>query len=171
MPAEKRAAGLQAIILYKLAKSLFELLVSFLALVLLWQGAEAGAATLAQVLLDHVTRTWALQIATILVLAGTAGHVKIAAIAAFGDAVLSAVEGMALRAGRTWAPWLVVIATGALLPFELLELVQRPGLARITLFVLNLGVVLYLLAGVTREQREKHKIAPPPPVDRQQSGP
>jgi len=168
----ERAAGLEAIILYKLAKSIFELLVSALALTLLWQGAEASAATLAQVLLDHVTRAWALQLATFIVIAGTAGHVKIAAIAALGDAILSVVEGLSLRAGVWWAPWLVVVATGSLLPYELLEVVRRPGLARVVILVLNLAVVVYLLASVVREQRQKQRLPQhASKVDRQTSGP
>lgn len=158
-----RAVGLDVIILYKLVKAVFEALVGVLALVLLWQGAEAGAATLAQVLLDHVTRTWALQLATVIVIAGTAGHVKVAAIAAFGDSALSALEGIALRRGKWWAPWLVVVATSAFLPLEVLEILRRPSLARGTLFVLNLCVVLYLLTEVVREQRARRLGAALPP--------
>lgn len=141
----KRAIGLEAIIDYKLLKAAVELVLGVLLLALLLRGAEAGAATLAQVVLDHVSRAWALQAATAIVLTGTTGHVKIAAAGAFADAALSAVEGFALRSGRWWAPWLVVIATGALLPWELIEVVRRPGWLRIGLLALNLAVVVYLL--------------------------
>ncbi|HEX9573214.1 MAG TPA: DUF2127 domain-containing protein [Myxococcales bacterium] len=141
----KRAIGLEAIIDYKLLKAAVEVVVGLLLLALLLRGTEAGAATLAQVIIDHVSRAWALQAATAIVLTGTTGHVKIAAAGAFADAALSAVEGFALRAGRWWAPWLVVIATGAFLPWELIEAVRKPGWLRIGLLAVNVAVVVYLL--------------------------
>jgi uncharacterized membrane protein (DUF2068 family) len=141
----KRAIGLEAIIDYKLLKAAVELVLGLLLLALLLRGTEAGAATLAQIVLDHVSRAWALQAATAIVLTGTTGHVKLAAAGALADAALSTVEGLALRAGRWWAPWLVVVATGALLPWELIQVVRRPGWLRIGLLAVNLAVVVYLL--------------------------
>lgn len=141
----KRPIALEAIIDYKLLKAAVEVVAGLFLVALLLRGTEAAAATLAQILLDHVSRAWALQAATAIVLTGTAGHVKLAAAGAFGDAVLSAVEGLALRAGRPWAPWLVVIATGALLPWELIEAIRKPGWLRIGLLAVNLAVVVYLL--------------------------
>lgn len=151
-------AGVSAIIAYKLLKAVLEaLLGAWLAYVVV-RGAEAGAATLAQVLLDHVTRNWALAAATLIVKGGTSGHVTFLAVLSFGDAVLSAIEGLALKAGRWWAPWLVVVATGALLPWEAFELVVRPTWIRAVLFVLNLAVVVYLLRGVAREHRQARAV-------------
>jgi uncharacterized membrane protein (DUF2068 family) len=79
--------------------------------------------------------------------------VKIAAFAAFADAAISAVEALALRAGKWWAPWLVAGATGSLLPWELYEIFKRPGWGRVVILLLNLIVVVYLLRGVARERR------------------
>lgn len=141
----KRAIGLEAIIDYKLLKAAVEVVLGVLLLALLLRGTEAGAATLAQMLMDHVSRAWALRAATAIVLTGTTGHVKIAAAGAFADAALSAVEGFALRAGRWWAPWLVAIATGALLPWELIVAIHKPGWLRIGLLAVNVAVVVYLL--------------------------
>ncbi len=154
--ARSHAAGMQAIIFYKLAKAVFAALVGFGALSALRSGAEALSATLAQVLLDHVTRAWALQAATLIVTAGTTAHVKIAAGAAFGDGLLSAVEGFALRAGHWWAPWLVVVGTSVLLPWEVVEVVKHPHWGRVLVLVVNLGVVVYLLLGVRKEHRRDH---------------
>ncbi len=161
VPARRsRAVGLQAIIAYKLLKAVGEALVGVLMVYLLASGAEAGAATLAEVLLEHSARAWALKTATILVVTATTRHVEIAAAGAFIDAILSAVEGLALRAGKWWAPWLVVFATGALLPWELFEVVKKPSWIRALLLVLNLAVVVYLVRGV-----KKHELASAP-VDR-----
>jgi uncharacterized membrane protein (DUF2068 family) len=151
----KRAIGLEAIIDYKLFKAAVEVLAGILLVVLLLRGTEAGAASLAQMLIDHVSRGWALRAATAIVLTGTTGHVKMALAGAFADAALSAVEGFALRAGRWWAPWLVVIATGALLPWELVAAVRKPGWLRIGILAANAAVVAYLLVAVVRTQRER----------------
>ncbi len=155
----KRPVGLEAIILYKLLKAGLELALGVFAVVLLVRGAEAGAATLAQVLLDHFTGGWSLELATLIVVGATTGHVKFVAAAAFGDAALSAVEGIALVAGKWWAPWLVALATGALLPWEIFELLRHPGWGRVLLLFANVAVVVYLLRTVVREHRARY--APP----------
>lgn len=170
-----RPAALQAIIVYKLFKAAAEALLGVAAVWLLARGAEAGAATLAEIVLEHVTAGWALEAATVIVRIATSGHVKFIAVAAFGDAALSAVEGLALRAGRWWAPWLVVIATGALLPWELWELARHPRISRLGILFINLAVVGYLMHGVLRERQAKKLarsvLAPTAPVDRQADGP
>lgn len=153
----KRTIALEAIIDYKLIKAAVEAIAGVVLLAFLMRGAEAGSATLAQFVMDHSSRAWALQAATAIVVTGTTAHLKVATAGAFADAVLSAVEGLALRAGRWWAPWLVVIATGSLIPWEAIEAVRRPGWLRITILLINSAVVLYLLRTVVRKQ-------PPPPA-------
>jgi len=81
--------------------------------------------------------------------------VKLLAVAMFGDAILSAIEGLALQAGRWWAPWLVVIATSLLLPWEVWELIRHPRWGRVAILVINLAVVAYLL----NDAREHHRKA------------
>jgi len=148
---QKRPAALEAIILYKLIKAALEVLLGALAVGLLARGAEAGAATLAEVLLEHFEQGWAIGAATLIVVTATSGHVKFVAVAAFADAALSTVEGLALRAGRWWAPWLVALATGVLLPWEFWEIFRQPRWGRFLLLIVNVAVVAYLLRGVSRE--------------------
>ena len=150
-----RAAGLEAIILYKLIKAVAEALAGIAALVAIYMGAEALAASLAQMLLDHATHEWALELAQLIEFAGTRHNLHLVVFAAFADAGLSAVEGLALRAGRWWAPWLVVVATGTLLPWEIAEIVRHPHWSRVLLLVLNLAMLIYLLLGALRESRER----------------
>ena len=133
----KRPLGLEAIIDYKLTKAVVELILGLLLVIGLVRGAEAMSATFAQVILDHASGAWALRVATIIVLTGTSGHVKIAAAVAIADSVLSAVEGLALRAGRWWAPWLVVIATGSLIPVEIWEIIRKPKPVRGAILIIN----------------------------------
>jgi uroporphyrinogen-III synthase/uncharacterized membrane protein (DUF2068 family) len=156
----KRAAGMAAIIAFKLVKACVSTTIGLLALLMLRSGAEALSATLAQLLLDHVTRAWALRAATFIVVAGTTAHIQLAAGAAFADATLSAIEGLALRAGRWWAPWLVVVATSVFLPWELLEVLRHPKWGRFLILAINLSVVLYLLRGVVLEHRERAAAGP-----------
>lgn len=157
----KRPAGLQVIILYKFAKAALSALVGVIALALLRNGTEAAAATLAQRLLDHATREWALKVATLIVMAGTRRHVIIAAVAGFTDSAVSMLEGYSLRSGAWWGPWLVVAATGALLPWELAEVIGRPDWVRIVVFLINLAVVVYLLVQARDElfERRAHELA------------
>ncbi len=170
MTLAHRPAGLEAIILYKLIKAVLEALLGAAAVFLLARGAEAGAATLAEVLLEHFAGGWSLEIATLIVMAATAGHVKFVAVASFADAILSAIEGLALQAGRWWAPWLVVVATGALLPWEIWELFKKPHWGRFLILLVNVAVVAYLLRTVAREHRARSVGVLTAPVDRSADG-
>ncbi|TMB36835.1 MAG: DUF2127 domain-containing protein, partial [Deltaproteobacteria bacterium] len=75
--------------------------------------------------------------------------------------VLSAVEGLALRAGRWWAPWLVVIATGSLIPVEIWEIIRKPKPVRGAILIINWAILVYLLRIALREHRERvaHQVA------------
>ena len=150
-----RPLGLEAIIDYKLIKAVVELAIGVLLVVALLRGPEAMAATVAQQVVDHASGAWALRAATLIVLSGTAGHVKLAAVVAIGDSGLSALEGLALRAGRWWAPWLVVIATGALIPVEIWEIIRKPKPVRGVILVLNWVILIYLLRRALQEHRER----------------
>ncbi len=149
----KRPAGLEAIIVYKLTKSVVQAVLGAAGLWLLAFGAEAGVATLAELLLEHFAGAWALRAAVLLVRAATARRIKVLVIALLADALLSGVEGLALRAGRWWAPWLVVIATALLLPWEIWRLARHPAWGRFVLLAINVAVVVYLLRAVIREHR------------------
>jgi uncharacterized membrane protein (DUF2068 family) len=157
--AHERPVGVQAIIVYKLLKAGVEVLLGSAAVFLVVRGTEAGAATLAEIVLEHFAGGWAIQVATFIVVLATSGHAKFVAVAAFADAVLSAVEGFALQADRWWAPWLVVIATGALLPMELWALWHRPRWGRVVILLVNLVVAAYLLVVVAREHRARSQRA------------
>jgi uncharacterized membrane protein (DUF2068 family) len=150
----KHPAGLEAIIVYKLSKAALEAFVGVLLVVLLLRGPEAMVATFAQFLIDHVPSAWTFKSATLIVLSGTRKHVRIATLLAFGDAIVSTVEGMSLQRGYRWGHWLVVAATGALLPIEAVELVRKGGWFRAVILVVNAAVVAYLVRDVVRQHRE-----------------
>jgi uncharacterized membrane protein (DUF2068 family) len=147
----KHAAGLEAIIVYKLSKAVLEALMGVFLVVLLVRGPEATAATLAQFLIDHVPSAWTFKSATLIVLSGTRKHVRVAALLLVGDAILSTIEGMSLQRGYRWGHWLVVAATSALLPIEAVELVRKGGWFRAVVLVVNAAVVAYLVRDVVRQ--------------------
>jgi uncharacterized membrane protein (DUF2068 family) len=63
---------------------------------------------------------------------------------AFAYSCLHLLEACGLWMGRTWAKWLGVAAGGVYLPVECWELWQHATLAKATVLVLNLAVVVYL---------------------------
>jgi uncharacterized membrane protein (DUF2068 family) len=75
----------------------------------------------------------------------TTRHVHILVLALSMDAVLSLVEGLALHRRYRWAPWLIVVATAAALPFEVVSLAHALRPLRLMLFLVNLALLVYLV--------------------------
>ena len=66
------------------------------------------------------------------------------AVTAFGYAALMGTEGVGLHLRRSWARWFTIIATSSLLPVEVYEIAREADFVRILIFLLNIGVVVYL---------------------------
>jgi uncharacterized membrane protein (DUF2068 family) len=75
----------------------------------------------------------------------TATQERTLAALALAYAAVFATEGLGLLSGRRWAEWLTVAVTGSFVPFELYELIHRPGIGRAMTLVINLAVVAYLV--------------------------
>jgi uncharacterized membrane protein (DUF2068 family) len=71
-------------------------------------------------------------------------------VGTFLYALLFAVEGVGLWRAKRWAEWLTVITTSLLIPVEIIEIVHRPTWERVTLFVINVAIVVYLIARMRR---------------------
>ncbi len=82
-------------------------------------------------------------------------HLRAIEAGTFFYALLHLVEGTGLILERTWAGYLVVVATGSLIPFEIYEIFKRPTPLRFALFVLNVGIVVYLVVALRKEHLEK----------------
>jgi len=78
-------------------------------------------------------------------------HLRAIEAGTFIYALLHAIEGIGLIRGRDWAGYLVVIATSSLVPFEIFEIARKMSLLRISLLVVNLGIVIYLIATLRKE--------------------
>ena len=71
-------------------------------------------------------------------------HSTLIAVGAFAYALLEATEGVGLAMRRRWAEYLTVLATAALIPFEVYEVIDKTTLLRVAALLLNLAVVGYL---------------------------
>ena len=74
----------------------------------------------------------------------------------FAYAVLFVVEGVGLWQQKRWAEYLTVIATSALIPLEVYELVRKLTAPRIAALLGNVAVVAYLVWALRRSRRRSH---------------
>ena len=72
---------------------------------------------------------------------------KVWAVAAVAVAysVLRFVEAYGLWYAKAWAEWIALISGTLYLPFEIYKLIHRPSLFHISVFLINLAVVLYMV--------------------------
>jgi uncharacterized membrane protein (DUF2068 family) len=66
-------------------------------------------------------------------------------VATFAYSALALTEGVGLLLEKVWAEYLTLILTISFLPWELYELARRPDWFRLSLLVINLGVLAYLV--------------------------
>lgn len=156
---ELPSRGVRTIMIYKAVKAAVQLGLALVLLVLLPRGLPEELHALAATLRQHVTHAWALELATLLERGSTRHGVVLASIALGLDGSLTAVEAAALRSGRPWGAWLVVFATGALLPFEVLELTRSLRPSRALLLAVNLAIVLYLARRTWHEREARRRRA------------
>ncbi|MBJ6801239.1 DUF2127 domain-containing protein [Geomonas propionica] len=77
------------------------------------------------------------------------------ALSALAYATVRLVEAYGLWQGRKWAEWFGFLSGAIYLPVELFEIWRKPDWARIVVFLVNLGVVLYLGLYLKRSGRSR----------------
>jgi uncharacterized membrane protein (DUF2068 family) len=82
-------------------------------------------------------------------------HLRAIEFGTFFYAGLHIIEGIGLILGYHWAEYLVIVATGSLIPFEIYEIARKPSPVRITLFVLNVAIVIYLIITLRKDRRAR----------------
>jgi uncharacterized membrane protein (DUF2068 family) len=140
-----RPVGLRIIVLYKALKAIVQAGVAVGLCVAIWGGLATDLAGLARAAADRTVHPLLSRAALELAALATPRHLHVLAALLGADALVSAVEGWVLHRGYAWAPWLVVGATGALLPFELVELVHRPRAGVAVMLLANVAIVAYLV--------------------------
>jgi uncharacterized membrane protein (DUF2068 family) len=148
----QRERGLTLIIAYKLVKGGLWLIFAAIILVMMQMGLGDRLLGLAHHLRLHA-HAWSLMLADLAVRASSRRALWTITVALIADGVLTLIEGWSLLHGRWWGPWLVVVATGSLLPFEIIALVRHPHVVRAVLFVVNIAIVVYLARKAAREHR------------------
>jgi len=137
-PARRHQTGIVAIAAFKLVKGGLLLVVGF-ALVL--ETLHINADT--RFVHALVLKVDALQPHSIL----------IAGLVSLGYAALLLAEGIGLWMEVSWAAYLTVVSTSALIPFEIYELIERTTVPRIVLLAVNLMIVVYLI-----KQLKQHRL-------------
>jgi uncharacterized membrane protein (DUF2068 family) len=160
----RRERGLVLIIAYKFVKGGLWLIFAAIILVMMHLGLEGRLEGLAYHLRHHA-HAWSLALANLVVRAASRRGLWIIVVALLTDGTMTLIEGWALLHGRWWGPWLVVVATGSLLPFEVVTLLHHPHPVRFAVLTLNLVIVWYLAAKALRERRERLPEQPRPTYD------
>lgn len=150
--------GVRAIIAYHTVKGSAQLGLATV-LLCLWPFGLAGhVESAARMLHAHATHMWARHLSGVLLGHATPRALALVLLALAADGAFAIFEAFALRRGYAWAPWLVVVATSLLLPFELFELFEHPRPSRLAILLVNAAMAAYL---ARKAIRERHELAPP----------
>lgn len=151
--------GVRAILVYKTVKGALTLLAGSTLLVLDVAHQAHSIHEAAGWLRHHVTAGWSIALADVLVNTATTRGIAITGIALLLDGALTSLEGWALHRRHWWGAWLVVVTTGALLPYEVYEIARHVRVLRVLAFLANVAIVVYLGRRARREARARR--APP----------
>jgi len=162
MVSEARAEAaedlaLRSIVFYKVVKSTAALGAGVILLALWPFGLPDWIAHWAVRLRHHFVQAWTVHVADWLVRHSGRHRIELTIAALFIDGTLTGIEGWSLKRRFWWGPWLVVIASGAFLPVEVVEWSRHRHLGRALLFVVNLAIVLFLSHHAWREHRKRKR--------------
>lgn len=147
------AAGVRVVVAYKLIKSTFQLAAGVTLGTARGHALVERAVALAAWVAEHGAKAFYVSVARIVLQVARPQLATILAVALVADAALGYFEGWALHRRLRWAPWLIVVATASLLPFELRELARRFTAPRLALVIVNLAIVIYLALHALRRRR------------------
>lgn len=136
--------GLHIVALFEAAKGLLVLLVGFELLTFIHKDIHEAAMRL----VEHIHLNPASHYPRIFLdLTERINDIKLwsMAIAAAMYSVVRMVEAVGLWLRKSWAEWFAVLTGGMYIPVELYEVTQRVTWPRVTVLIVNLGIVGYLL--------------------------
>jgi uncharacterized membrane protein (DUF2068 family) len=142
--ASRHQTGMLAIAVFKLFKGGLLLLVGFGLLELM----HADLANLFSLLLEtlHINADTRLVHALMLKVEALQPHsILVAGLISLAYAALLLAEGIGLWLEVSWAAYVTVVSTSALIPFEVYELYEGATVSKIVLLAVNLVIVLYLI--------------------------
>lgn len=150
--------GLRWVIAYKLARCVLALVLAAGIAGVVLTGRADSVMRLVTQLRHHASSGFSGALANALLKAAAPGRLWLIVGAFTLDGLVTGVEAFALRTGRRWGEWLVVVATGIFIPFELLALLRDPHFGRALLLLFNTLIALYLLVHVLREERRLRQV-------------
>lgn len=150
---ESSSTGLRVLILYKAVRGGGALLLGTALAIAALRGADTRLREWANMLSEHATHAWAARLASAVLRVSSPHALELGAAALLGDGAFTSFEGFALYRGYRFAPWLVIVATAAFLPFEIYEMAERFRAGRVILFLANAAVLVYLTRRTLRERR------------------
>jgi uncharacterized membrane protein (DUF2068 family) len=137
---------------YKLLKGLLALIAGLLVLRLLHRDLpEVATHWLTRLKIDPASGLGQFVLKKVLAL--HARNLVWAASALFVYTIIAGVEGVGLMMRRSWAEWLTVVTTAAMIPLEIHESVRHPTWVRLTIIPLNIAVVAYLIWRIRRDRK------------------
>ena len=75
--------------------------------------------------------------------------------AAFCYAGISLAEGIGLYLEKTWGEVLTLAITASFLPWEVIEILRRITIVRVSLIAINIGVFVYLFFVIIEQRRQR----------------
>jgi uncharacterized membrane protein (DUF2068 family) len=146
----KLAPGERLIVAYKLGRAFISLAGAVTLGVLFLSHRLMAMHVVAYRLVVHHTSVLAMKLARLLLSAIEPKHIVIALAALAFDAVVLCFEGWSLLHKKPWGKWVVVVASGAPVPLELIALVRHLSAFRLVVLLGNVAIVAYLLARTWR---------------------
>ncbi len=89
------------------------------------------------------------------------GQLRVTGLLAFFYSAVLFTEGFGVYFQKRWAEFLMVFATGALIPLEVRHIWHRPTAATIAILVVNCFIVWFLYRTLRRDDERRHLPAPP----------
>jgi uncharacterized membrane protein (DUF2068 family) len=158
-PGRRAPVGDRLIVAYKLIKAAFELAAAVAVPIVAARGLPHDLLRLILALHDHLSARWSHLYDAVFV-GGTTPHLRLVTVALAADGLSSLVEGWAVWRKRPWAPWLIVIATGGLIPLEAVLILERPTAIKVVILAVNVATVAYMVHSRTRARRAARERAP-----------
>jgi uncharacterized membrane protein (DUF2068 family) len=157
----QREPGLTLIIAWKWGRAGLSLLGAVAAAVLVLTGLAPRLQAYAVTVHDHAVTALSLAVTKLFVSAVEPTHMLVLAGALALDGATLLLEGWALFRGKLWGAWLVVGATGLLVPFELVALVRHPSVIRALVLLVNGLIVGWLIRHAIWKHRAHHRADAP----------
>jgi uncharacterized membrane protein (DUF2068 family) len=84
------------------------------------------------------------------------GQLRVTALLAFFYSAILFIEGFGVYFQKRWAEFLMVVATGALIPLEVRHVWHRPSLPAMIILVVNCFIVWFLYLILRRDAARRH---------------